>query len=66
MRGAAVTMAERYDCTECTDSLYGQKYILRDDDPFCIKCFEHLFSSNCEACQKPINCTSKVQALFTR
>uniref|UniRef100_G3PQG6 LIM zinc-binding domain-containing protein n=1 Tax=Gasterosteus aculeatus TaxID=69293 RepID=G3PQG6_GASAC len=59
VRGAAVTMAERYDCTECTDSLYGQKYILRDDDPFCIKCFEHLFSSNCEACQKPINCTSK-------
>uniref|UniRef100_G3PQH0 LIM zinc-binding domain-containing protein n=1 Tax=Gasterosteus aculeatus aculeatus TaxID=481459 RepID=G3PQH0_GASAC len=44
---------------KCTDSLYGQKYILRDDDPFCIKCFEHLFSSNCEACQKPINCTSK-------
>lgn len=55
-----VKMAERYDCTECEESLYGQKYILKEESPFCIKCYEKLFSSTCEVCQKLISCTSKV------
>ncbi|XP_007572526.1 four and a half LIM domains protein 2-like [Poecilia formosa] len=52
-------MSERYDCTECKDSLYGQKYILREEYPYCIKCYEALFSSMCEKCKKLISCTSK-------
>uniref|UniRef100_A0A8C2XQQ5 LIM zinc-binding domain-containing protein n=1 Tax=Cyclopterus lumpus TaxID=8103 RepID=A0A8C2XQQ5_CYCLU len=60
----SVVMAERYDCMQCAQSLYGQKYILKDDDPFCVKCYEQLFSSSCEVCQKLIHCTSKVKSLF--
>uniref|UniRef100_A0A8C6U8T3 Four and a half LIM domains 2 n=1 Tax=Neogobius melanostomus TaxID=47308 RepID=A0A8C6U8T3_9GOBI len=52
-------MAERYDCTECKESLFGLKYILKEEKPYCIKCYETLFSSSCEVCQKPISCTSR-------
>uniref|UniRef100_A0A7N6B815 LIM zinc-binding domain-containing protein n=1 Tax=Anabas testudineus TaxID=64144 RepID=A0A7N6B815_ANATE len=52
-------MAERYDCTECKESLYGQKYVLREEKPYCVKCYEVLFCHNCEVCQKLISCTSK-------
>lgn len=55
-----INMAERCDCTDCKESLYGKKYILQEDDPYCIKCYEALFSYNCEGCQKLIGCTSKV------
>uniref|UniRef100_A0A8C6WUJ5 Four and a half LIM domains 2 n=1 Tax=Neogobius melanostomus TaxID=47308 RepID=A0A8C6WUJ5_9GOBI len=54
-----VRMAERYDCTECKESLFGLKYILKEEKPYCIKCYETLFSSSCEVCQKPISCTSR-------
>lgn len=53
-------MAERYDCTECKETLYGQKHILKEENPYCTKCYEALFSHNCEACKKLIGCTSKV------
>uniref|UniRef100_A0A3Q4HFG1 Four and a half LIM domains protein 2-like n=1 Tax=Neolamprologus brichardi TaxID=32507 RepID=A0A3Q4HFG1_NEOBR len=52
-------MGERYDCTECQESLYGHKYILKEEKPYCIKCYETLFSNTCEVCQKLISCTSK-------
>lgn len=55
-------MGERYDCTECKETLFGQKYILKDENPFCIKCYEALFSNTCEVCQKLIGSTSKVPA----
>lgn len=57
-------MAERYDCTDCKESLYGQKYILKEENPYCIKCYETLFSNNCEVCELLIGCTSKVTILF--
>lgn len=56
-----VAMGERYDCTECQESLYGHKYILKEEKPYCIKCYETLFSNTCEVCQKLISCTSKVK-----
>lgn len=49
-----------YECSDCQDSLYGQRYILRDDDMYCIKCYETHFSHQCELCQQLIGCTSKV------
>uniref|UniRef100_A0A8C5GJN0 Four and a half LIM domains protein 2-like n=1 Tax=Gouania willdenowi TaxID=441366 RepID=A0A8C5GJN0_GOUWI len=54
-------MVESYDCKECEESLYGQKYILKEENPYCIKCYETLFSSDCESCHKLIGCTSKMQ-----
>lgn len=49
-----------YECNDCQDSLYGQRYILRDNDMYCIKCYETNFSHQCELCQQLIGCTSKV------
>lgn len=53
-------MAERYDCTNCKESLYGQKYILKEENLYCIRCYEELFSNPCEVCHVMIGCTSKV------
>jgi hypothetical protein len=40
--------------------LAGQRYILRDDHPFCIKCYEDVFANTCDECAKPIGIDSKV------
>merc|ERR1719234_1403143 len=37
-------------CHHCDDSLAGHRYVLRDDYPFCIKCYENVFANNCDAC----------------
>ncbi|KTF72867.1 hypothetical protein cypCar_00037001 [Cyprinus carpio] len=52
-------MAERYDCHYCKESLYGKKYVLRDENPYCVKCYESLYSNTCEECKKPIGCNSR-------
>lgn len=53
-------MSECYNCAECQASLYGQKYILKEENMYCIECYEALFSTTCEVCQLLISCTSKV------
>ncbi|XP_040206060.1 four and a half LIM domains protein 5 isoform X1 [Rana temporaria] len=50
---------EAFDCQSCKESLYGKKYTVKDDNPYCIKCFENLFANICEGCKKPIECDSK-------
>ncbi|KAE8602864.1 hypothetical protein XENTR_v10014156 [Xenopus tropicalis] len=50
---------EIFDCFHCKESLYGKKYTLKDDIPYCIKCFNSLFANLCERCKKPIECNSK-------
>ncbi|RXM33867.1 Four and a half LIM domains protein 2 [Acipenser ruthenus] len=52
-------MTERYDCHYCKESLFGKKYVLREENPYCVKCYESLYSNNCEECKKPIGCNSK-------
>lgn len=49
-----------YECGECQESLYGQRYIMRDDNMYCIQCYESHFSHQCDLCQQLIGCTSKV------
>lgn len=39
----------------------GQRYILRDDHPYCIKCYEDVFANQCDECAKPIGIDSKVR-----
>ncbi len=39
-----ITMADRFDCDNCKESLYGRKYIQSDDSPYCIPCYDSLFS----------------------
>lgn len=53
-------MTERFDCHHCEESLFGKKYILREDSPYCVACFETLYASTCEECRKPIGCDCKV------
>lgn len=55
-----VKMSESHDCVECKVSLYGHKYILKEENAHCINCFEANYSNNCEMCQLIIGCTSKV------
>lgn len=46
-------------CWNCDLSLVGHRYILRDDHPFCIKCYENLFANTCEECKAAIGTDSK-------
>ncbi|ELK33439.1 Ezrin [Myotis davidii] len=36
-----------------------EKYILREESPYCVACFEALYASTCEECGKPIGCDCK-------
>ena len=36
------------------------RYVLRDDHPYCIKCYENVFANNCDECSKIIGIDSKV------
>lgn len=47
-------------CWQCDESLTGQRYVIRDDHPYCIKCYENVFANTCEECNKIIGIDSKV------
>lgn len=44
----------QFSCRRCSSSLVGQRYILRDDQPYCKHCYEQLFAHTCVACKTPI------------
>ncbi|XP_076398167.1 four and a half LIM domains protein limpet isoform X3 [Megachile rotundata] len=46
-------------CWQCDESLTGQRYVLRDEHPYCIKCYENVFANGCEECNKIIGIDSK-------
>ncbi|KAK7865785.1 hypothetical protein R5R35_002104 [Gryllus longicercus] len=46
-------------CWQCDESLTGQRYVLRDDHPYCIKCYESVFANTCEECNRIIGIDSK-------
>ncbi|XP_023708514.1 prickle planar cell polarity protein 3 isoform X4 [Cryptotermes secundus] len=46
-------------CWQCDESLTGQRYVLRDDHPYCIKCYESVFANSCEECNRTIGIDSK-------
>lgn len=41
-------------CFNCANTLTGKRYILREDKPFCIPCYEQLFANRCDECKNPI------------
>jgi hypothetical protein len=47
-------------CWSCDFSLAGHRYVLRDEHPYCIKCYENMFANKCEECKAPIGTDSKV------
>ncbi|CAH8533393.1 unnamed protein product [Schistosoma turkestanicum] len=48
-----------FACHSCDASLTGQRYILRDDEPHCLDCYEAKFANTCEQCKEKIGCDSK-------
>src|SRR6218665_2137610 len=54
LQGAALS------CFNCSLNLTGHRYILRDEKPFCIRCYETLFANQCEECKRPIGTDHKV------
>jgi hypothetical protein len=59
---AAAVVTAALSCFNCTLNLTGHRYILRDDKPFCIKCYEQLFANRCEECKEVIGTDFKVRA----
>ena len=43
-----------FACFECDRVLGGQRYITRDARPYCLHCFDAIFSEYCDACGEPI------------
>ncbi|PAA70901.1 hypothetical protein BOX15_Mlig028724g1, partial [Macrostomum lignano] len=48
-----------FSCTSCSKALTGQRYILREEKPHCIQCYEQVFANSCEQCKEKIGCDSK-------
>ncbi|KAM7307942.1 putative LIM domain-containing protein, partial [Ixodes scapularis] len=46
-------------CWQCDESLTGQRYVLRDEHPYCVRCYEQVFANSCEECSKAIGIDSK-------
>ncbi|XP_041354774.1 prickle planar cell polarity protein 3-A-like isoform X2 [Gigantopelta aegis] len=41
-------------CHNCDKKLVACRYILKEEHPYCIPCYQQLFAHNCEECGKPI------------
>jgi hypothetical protein len=52
-----------FTCSNCNNSLAGQRFTSRDDKPYCAECFGELFAKRCTACSKPITGTITIAAL---
>lgn len=53
-----------FSCWQCDESLTGQRYVLRDEHPYCVKCYETVFANTCDDCNKIIGIDSKVFFCF--
>lgn len=51
---------DHFSCHNCDKSLTGCRYILKDENPHCIGCYEQLFAHDCEECKSKIGTDSKV------
>lgn len=43
-----------FACFQCDQSLGGLRYVMRDDRPYCLQCFETQFADPCSTCHRPI------------
>ncbi|XP_056644100.1 zinc finger and SCAN domain-containing protein 12 isoform X1 [Diorhabda sublineata] len=50
---------QHFCCWQCDESLTGQRYVLRDDHPYCVSCYENVFANACEKCSRIIGIDSK-------
>ncbi|CAD1470321.1 unnamed protein product [Heterotrigona itama] len=52
-----------FTCSNCNNSLAGQRFTSRNDKPYCAECFGELFAKRCTACSKPITGTLSLDPL---
>ncbi|XP_067947376.1 four and a half LIM domains protein 2-like [Watersipora subatra] len=45
---------EYCNCSQCETPLTGKRYVLRQDQPTCLPCYEDKFANKCEKCEKAI------------
>lgn len=53
---------QHFCCWQCDESLTGQRYVLRDEHPYCVSCYESVFANACEKCSRTIGIDSKVRS----
>lgn len=53
--------SSHFCCWQCDESLTGQRYVLREEHPYCIRCYESVFANTCDECQQLIGIDSKVR-----
>lgn len=58
-------MSDRFDCKNCSESLYGRKYIPVEDNPHCIPCYDRLHANTCQECKEIIGHNTRVGPEFT-
>ncbi|OQV17812.1 Four and a half LIM domains protein 2 [Hypsibius exemplaris] len=46
--------ASHFCCSHCVQPLTGKRYVLREGNPVCLKCYEEHFANPCTDCQRPI------------
>ena len=51
--------AEHFVCVSCNESLTGSRYVLTDEHPCCIPCYEQNFTHTCRVCDRRIGLDSK-------
>ena len=51
--------SNHFSCWHCDTKLTGHKYVLTDQRPTCISCYETHFASNCQTCGKLIGLESR-------
>lgn len=57
---------EQFSCYYCDRNLSGSRYILKDEHPYCIKCYEDRFANTCEECGRKVGTESKVRIFKER
>ena len=50
---------DHFLCRHCDSNLAGQRYVLKEEKPYCIGCYEENFANTCEDCQKAIGIDSR-------
>ena len=58
--GGAGVQQVALSCSDCSLNLTGHRYIVKDEKPHCIKCYEQIYSNECFSCKTKIGTDFKV------
>ncbi|XP_069879586.1 four and a half LIM domains protein 1-like isoform X2 [Dipodomys merriami] len=52
-------MDDKYHCHHCKESLQGKKYVEKENQSYCVKCFDKFYANTCVECHLPIGADTK-------